>query len=221
MEENTTITLAPQINELYRQAETLALSAKANASQAIAVAVQCGKLLCNQKVEVGHGDWLDWLKANCPEISERTAQKYMRLSRKVLELETANPNCGAESTEPSGEKVEDLTEAEKVSALLDGSPKTLRQAYIAAGVIPEVEKVAKDSDSGEPTITFTRHIDALVLWYRKRTEHDPIEQWNPETRALLINELRPWAAIYKKLIALQDADNVEVQPSQRDVITNN
>lgn len=218
MEENTSITLAPQINELYRQAETLAHSAKANASQAIAVAVQCGKLLCNQKAEVGHGDWLDWLKANCPDISERTAQKYMRLSRKVLELETANPNCGAE-LEKSEES--SATEAEKVSALLDGSPKTLRQAYIAAGVIPEVEKVAKDSDSGEPTITFTRHIDALVLWYRKRTEHDPIEQWSPETRTLLINELRSWAAIYKELIALQDADNAEVQPSQRDVISNN
>lgn len=218
MEENTSITRAPQINELYRQAETLANSAKANASQAIAVAVQCGKLLCNQKAEVGHGGWLDWLKANCPDISERTAQKYMRLSRKVLELETANPNCSAEleKSEEAG-----ATEAEKVSALLDGSPKTLRQAYIAAGVIPEVEKVAKDTDSGEPTITFTRHIDALVLWYRKRTEHDPIEQWNPETRALLINELRPWAAIYKELITLQDADNAEVQPSQRDVITQN
>ena len=50
----------------------------------------------------------------------------------------------------------------------------------------------------------TRHIDALVLWYKKRTEHDPIENWQPNVRGLLINELRPWVEIYNELLDLQD-----------------
>ena len=186
------ITIASQINDLHLKAESLASSAKVNASQAIAVAVECGRLLCEQKKRVAHGGWLDWLSSNCPDISERTAQKYMRLTRKLLELSDSNANDGA-----------DLEAADKVSALLDGSPKTLRQAYIAAGVIPEPSKKEASTDKTEPTITFTRHIDALVLWYRKRTETDPIEDWEPNVRALLINELRPWVKIYNELVELQ------------------
>jgi len=189
------ITIASKINDLHLQAESLASSAKVNASQAIAVAVECGRLLCEQKKRVAHGGWLDWLSANCPDISERTAQKYMRLTRKLLELSDSNANDGA-----------DLETAGKVSSLLDGSPKTLRQAYIAAGVIPEPAK-KEITDKPEPTITFTRHIDALVLWYRKRTETDPIEDWEPNVRALLVNELRPWVKIYNELVALQKGAN--------------
>jgi hypothetical protein len=29
---------------------------------------------------VGHGNWLKWLRENCPEIDERTAQNWMRIS---------------------------------------------------------------------------------------------------------------------------------------------
>lgn len=49
-----------------------------------------------------------------------------------------------------------------------------------------------------------RRIDALVLWYKKRTEHDPIENWQPNVRGLLTNELRPWVEIYNELLDLQD-----------------
>lgn len=53
-------------------------------------------------------------------------------------------------------------------------------------------------------IVYTRRrIDALVLWYKKRTEHDPIENWQPNVRGLLINELRPWVEIYNELLDLQ------------------
>ena len=83
----TQLSIASKINELYTQAELLSKQAKDTASQAISLAVECGKLLNNQKKAVGHGAWLGWLKENCPNISERTAQKYMRLSRKVCELE--------------------------------------------------------------------------------------------------------------------------------------
>ena len=188
------LAIAIRINELYRQAESLAGTAKENASKAIAIAVECGGLLCNEKAKIGHGGWLGWLKANCPDISERTAQKYMRLSRKLAELGGDKSEHGA-----------DLEIAGKVSSLLDGSPKTLRQAYIAAGVIPEPAKQNMPTDKVDPTITFTRHIDAFVLWYRKRTESDPVENWNPQTRSLLINELRPWVEIYNELAALQES----------------
>lgn len=40
--------------------------------------------LANRSIE--HGGWLPWLKANCPTISERTAQVYMRIARRWADL---------------------------------------------------------------------------------------------------------------------------------------
>ena len=126
------LSIASKINELYTQAELFSKQAKDTASQAISFAVECGKLLNNQKKAVGHGAWLDWLKENCPNISERTAQKYMRLSRKICELEDSS-KTNANSDLP-------IVSSENVSKLLDGSPKTLTQAYIAAGSNPRAEE---------------------------------------------------------------------------------
>jgi len=39
-------------------------------------------LLLQQKESLGHGSWLDWLEANLPEISDRTARKYMALAKR-------------------------------------------------------------------------------------------------------------------------------------------
>jgi hypothetical protein len=50
-------------------------------------AIQAGALLIEAKEKLEHGQWLPWLKANC-EISERTAQQYMRLARHRDEIDT-------------------------------------------------------------------------------------------------------------------------------------
>lgn len=50
-------------------------------------AKEAGNLLITAKSMIGHGEWLPWLRDNCPEISERTAQAYMRCARNVGRLE--------------------------------------------------------------------------------------------------------------------------------------
>lgn len=47
---------------------------------------RCGDLLIEAKKQVAHGDWLAWVRDNC-DFSERTAQAYMRISQRWLELE--------------------------------------------------------------------------------------------------------------------------------------
>ncbi len=42
-----------------------------------------GQQLNEAKDRVAHGEWLPWLKLNCPDIPERTAQRYMYLSNKA------------------------------------------------------------------------------------------------------------------------------------------
>jgi hypothetical protein len=70
--------LARQIAEAHRECEAAQL-------RAVEKAAAAGALLLQAKDRVGHGGWLDWLKANVP-FTPRTAQNYMRLAR-----ETADP----------------------------------------------------------------------------------------------------------------------------------
>jgi hypothetical protein len=44
-------------------------------------AMDAGELLLEAKAAVPHGGWLRWLRENCADMSERTAQTYMRLAR--------------------------------------------------------------------------------------------------------------------------------------------
>jgi hypothetical protein len=50
-------------------------------------ALKAGQLLMEAKSGLAHGEWLPWLQTNCPDISERTAQRYMRLAENGDELE--------------------------------------------------------------------------------------------------------------------------------------
>lgn len=56
--------------------------------EAMKHAIAAGELLAEAKSKVPHGDWLLWLEANC-EMSERTAQGYMRIARELARLEPA------------------------------------------------------------------------------------------------------------------------------------
>jgi hypothetical protein len=42
-------------------------------------ALRAGELLEQAKAECGHGSWMAWLELNCPSVSVRQAQRYLRL----------------------------------------------------------------------------------------------------------------------------------------------
>jgi hypothetical protein len=50
-------------------------------------AIEAGRLLLQAKATVRHGNWLEWVGANC-KFAERTAQLYMRLAEERPLLET-------------------------------------------------------------------------------------------------------------------------------------
>ena len=52
-------------------------------------ALEAGRLLLEAKKGLPHGEWLPWLKGNCPEIGQRTSQNYMRLASEMPKLEPA------------------------------------------------------------------------------------------------------------------------------------
>ena len=54
--------------------------ARVSAESAIQHAIRAGRLLMEQKVSLRHGEFLDWVSANC-EFKYATANRYIRAAR--------------------------------------------------------------------------------------------------------------------------------------------
>jgi len=73
-------------------------------------AIEAGVALIEAKRQVGHGNWLKWLKENC-ELSERTAEVYMTCARNRQKLE---PEIAAAANMTLGEALSRLKMEEYV-----------------------------------------------------------------------------------------------------------
>jgi hypothetical protein len=117
--------LAQIINASYKRTE-----------DALMAAIECGEALVKAKEMVKHGEWEDWLEANC-RVSIRTAQRYMNLveTDRLTLLEGAKSKQkayiyigleNAEKRKPRAPKPATVTlEAEVVTAPVPLEPKQL------------------------------------------------------------------------------------------------
>jgi hypothetical protein len=103
--------LSREIRNDYESLQQLLERTRQNCNEVVAETILLGTKLAEAKKLVGHGNWCEWLAKSCPDISEKTAQNYMRLSKAqhVADLKTHN---------------------------------SLRQAYLAVGIIPMGEESA-------------------------------------------------------------------------------
>lgn len=127
----TLVDIAAEINHEHQHALDAAHSAVRRARRA-------GELLLEAKDRCEHGDWLPWLKTNCPKISERTAQAYMRVARKCRGDEGK-----AEQLEllTLGEALEQLVEAKPISATAaDFDPLTFKRRQ--AAIDDSIQRIA-------------------------------------------------------------------------------
>lgn len=204
-----------QINAAHAKAVEISNAAKSYADNAVAFALECGKLLIEQKKVLGHGVFGQWCDGNL-DFDQRTANRYMKLSRHFALTDGSN-STALSNLDSEDESVEVLA-ARNITAVSDETkPKKLMEAYIAAGIWPDTNKNegGGGSTKKQPTITFTKPLDSFMLWFKNRTANDPIEQWDTHTRSLLITNLRPIADVYKRLISLQDSDDCKVLDSER------
>jgi len=81
LERNEAVDL-PRLAELVGDAVS---AAEQGANSTMQHALRAGELLVRAKELVRHGDWIDWLKANC-RLAPRTAQAYMRLPERLKAL---------------------------------------------------------------------------------------------------------------------------------------
>lgn len=107
------VDLSAEINAAFAEARTTAAAATTNAKQAVACALECGRLLNRQKESLPHGEWQPWLAAHCPDISAPTARRYMRLAKR--------------SHDHSLDDAVGLRQAYLATGVLPESPRTRRE----------------------------------------------------------------------------------------------
>ena len=78
----------PALDALADRINTEHEACHASMQKGLEHALKAGTLLLEAKAGLPHGEWLPWLGENCPDISERTVQNYMRLGREIPKLES-------------------------------------------------------------------------------------------------------------------------------------
>ena len=74
---------AKAISVAHLNCETVDKESRMKGREAVQWAFKAGQYLNAVKDLVPHGQWLPWLKQSCPEIKERTAQRYMVAAKTV------------------------------------------------------------------------------------------------------------------------------------------
>lgn len=120
-------------------------------------AFHAGGLLNKAKANMDHGEWSQWLKDNC-QLTERTAQRYMRLAdnRQMLEAEMKSKSA----------TVADFTlrQAERLITARPGSKPGSKSA-------PEDAKAIGGNDPAVAVAALEdKYLDALQTL--KRNDHD-------------------------------------------------
>ena len=178
------VNLADQIRQAHIDAVTIAEHAKGYASEAVAKAIECGQLLIQQKEALGHGSWMEWQTENLPDIKRETVRKYMQVA-KAARGSLPAPESDAGQITTSGGNLKNAA--------------SLRQAFVAIGLLPEPENKAEDNNPNKPWVKFIRFLDGFRLWFNRRVDDDPLETWPEESRRILKNELRWFSELYSKL----------------------
>lgn len=80
--------LLGEAKQLHAETDELCAEIEHKATSAVWKAWQIGQRLNAIKPMVGHGNWLLWLEGNWPELSERTAQRFMAINESSPDAES-------------------------------------------------------------------------------------------------------------------------------------
>jgi Protein of unknown function (DUF3102) len=122
----------------------------------VAHALAAGDLLIEAKAQLKHGQWLPWLKEHC-EISERTAQNYMRLAKNRDAIAKSAEDCAFAS--------------------IDGAIKSLIQNAAPVPVSAEPPRPPRLPEPGEHAIPIERVVFNKDLYPRLCHKPDLVDRY--------------------------------------------
>jgi hypothetical protein len=131
-------------------------------------AITAGETLKACKDSMAHGAWANWLKANCPEISERTASVYMRLAKNSDKVEQAageNSSGAADLSIRAMLKLLAKQKTEEQKAKAKPKPKTTTKAAVEPPDADDDEEIGKEW-------LRALAVDDLITWLKEVHDAD-------------------------------------------------
>jgi hypothetical protein len=173
---------AGQILKQHRYAMRHASKAKSSLTTAMQAAFDCGRLLTQQQAHLGRkGNFDAWCAKYLPEISRRTIYNYKGLFEQVSQYLEASS---------------DLPNVQQV-ALCELNFPSLRQMYIAFGILPDHEQ----NGEPRPDRSFLEPLLKVLASSRfERLKDDStLEKLSRDELFMLDRSLEPFLAIHERI----------------------
>jgi len=77
------ISLSRRINDREEVIESMCKRTLASVNETLCEVLLQGQDLIEMKARLPHGHWINWLRAHCPKLSIRRAQRYMALASRA------------------------------------------------------------------------------------------------------------------------------------------
>ena len=160
--EHTAVTGALENIDKAKEDADKAKTVAVRQANVVSRAIKAGELLKEAKAKLPHGEWLSWLKKQC-ELSQRTAQRYMKLADDKPKLDkmlleksatvadlTLNQALGLLKPPPNPSDLYDKAEAALIKKLQDLSAEdgeaaikgTIKKLKDAVAALPLTEVAA-------------------------------------------------------------------------------
>jgi hypothetical protein len=171
---------ASEILDCYQKAQLLAADAKADAQAAVKEALKCGAMCNAKKMELGHGHWLKWHEQFLPEIDLSTVERWMKMANSCHDT------------------------------IMSSEPKSLRQAYIAIGILPDPvtgqrKRLNGESQAPKGFKNNTSALGAIHALYSEKSIEALIQtldfsSWDTINLEIMVRELEPITSMRSRMI---------------------
>jgi hypothetical protein len=169
MNQQLELSLVENIRRTFNEAKALSFQAAEMGRDAVLKARECGQYLIEARQTVPHGQWLEWLSKSCYGCN--------------LDRETARRWVKLAET-----PIEKLEEA-----------LSLRQAYIAAGILPEPVREPGQQQGRPEGQRWLTGISKAWEIIGHTLEKKTLDKWPETDRQTLKAKLKPMVELYEKL----------------------
>jgi hypothetical protein len=157
----------------------------------VAKAIEAGDLLNRAKAQVGHGGFLDWVKANCG-FTDKTAQRYMKFAENKEHLEKATSKFETISNltlNKAEAAIKEAKQAAKEAAKGNGSGEQTN----TDGQPQQTGKGRKkNTDPPKPSTVYTTKQEELIDALREFTSVEHAEEYAAKTKQRLDETIAAW-----------------------------
>ena len=165
--------LAKQINEAYAEYQKTTGEIHALALTMENRRIILGSFLHSAKKDLGHGKFKDWLAANCKDIPERSARRYMQFAA------------------VAGYKV--LTDIHNL--------RDYQKVLVALGLRePTQGQAVQQLHEYNYYAVFTKTALTAVQRFKEVFDHQPLEDIDDDIKEQMREKLAPFVELYEKLI---------------------